>query len=66
MRKILTLLSLTLALSLTSSLPIFANNILKVINVNSTNDKQNGLLGLDDQLWGSLQKPGDKKALLKS
>ncbi len=66
MRKILTLLSLTLALSFTPNLPIFANSVLKVINVNSTNDKQNELLGLDDQLWGSLQKPGDKQDLLKS
>ena len=66
MRKILTLLSLTLALSCTSNLPVFANNVLKLVNVGSTNDQQNDLLGWDDQLWGSLQQPGDKQALLQS
>jgi membrane-bound lytic murein transglycosylase A len=66
MRKILTLLSLTLALSCTSNIPVFANNVLKLVNVGSTNDQQNDLLGWDDGLWGSLQQPGDKQALLKS
>ncbi|HEY9702692.1 MAG TPA: MltA domain-containing protein [Allocoleopsis sp.] len=66
MRKILTLLSLTLALSCTSNLPIFANGVLKLVNAGSTNNQQNDLLGWDDQLWGSMQKPGDKQALLQS
>ncbi len=66
MRKILTLLSLTLALSCTSNLPIFANNVLKLVNVGATNDQQNDLLGWDEQLWGSLQQYGDKQALLQS
>jgi membrane-bound lytic murein transglycosylase A len=65
MRKTLGLALLTLTLSLSSVPASFAQRVLQPV------DQQNSIvqdqsLGLDDQLWGDISKPGDKQALLQS
>lgn len=66
MRKTLGLALLTLTLSLSSVPAAFAQRVLQPVEQQNTTIVQDPALGLDDQLWGDISKPGDKQALLQS
>lgn len=66
MRKTLTWLSLSLGMALiTTSRPVLADVPLQPVNLEAGQVSLN-TLGLDEQLWGRLGQPGDRRALLKS
>ena len=66
MRKTLTWLSLGLGMALiTNSRPVFAELPLQPVNLEASQVTLK-TLGLDEQLWGRLGQPGDRRALLRS
>lgn len=66
MRKIISWLSLSLGLTLlTANGSVLANVPLRLVNQNSTQVTLEDL-GLDEQLWGSPGKSGDRQALLRA
>lgn len=69
MQNTLAMLSLSLGVALgNASSPVPSHSAMYSVNQAKVNVayKQEDLLGLDDQLWGSLNKQGDRQALLTS
>jgi membrane-bound lytic murein transglycosylase A len=69
MKKTLAMLASSLIVALANpSTPALARIPLSPVNQNKLNAplSQDNLLGLDDQLWGKLNQPADRQALLQS